>query len=90
MYCVCINTMIRQNRRALDLWRLRLPVVIKVSNSRKDKAMKRTGIFPSSKADGIPHGFGLISMRMIAEKYGGTVEISCENNRFDILISFFS
>jgi hypothetical protein len=36
VYCVCINTMIRQNRRALDLWRLRLPVVIKVSNSHNE------------------------------------------------------
>lgn len=74
----------------IGLKRIKDMTFIKVSNSRKDKAMKRTGIFPSSKTDGISHGFGLISMRMIAEKYGGTVEISCENNRFDILISFFS
>lgn len=64
---------------------------IKVSNSRKDKTMKRTGIFQSSKKkDGFPHGFGLISIRMIAERYGGTVEIQCEDNLYVVLISFFS
>lgn len=63
---------------------------IKVSNSYKAKITKRAGIFQSSKTDGNPHGFGLTSIKVIAEKYGGIVDFNCECDTFSILISFFS
>ncbi len=63
---------------------------IKVSNSCKEIVeMKKRG-FLSTKADRTAHGYGVVSMKLIAEKYGGTIELSREGKSFTTFISFFS
>ena len=63
---------------------------IKVSNSCKEIVeMKKRG-FLSTKADRTAHGYGVVSMKLIAEKYGGTIQLSREGKSFTTFISFFS
>ncbi len=40
----------------------------------------------TTKKDKNAHGFGLSTIRSLAEKYSGEVEVTCENNRFEIVI----
>ncbi len=44
------------------------------------------GLPQTQKDDKNKHGYGLKSMRYIAEKHGGTLTISTDNNIFDVLI----
>jgi len=48
----------------------------------------REGVLPTTKEEKDYHGFGLKSIRFIAEKYGGIMSASCEYNLFmlDIMI----
>ena len=52
------------------------------------------GVMPeeggTSKADKLSHGFGLRRIKSIAEKYGGTMEISREDNIFDVSVLLVS
>ena len=47
----------------------------------------KNGRFLTSKADKAMHGFGLDNMRFVVDKYGGTMEIQTENNKFDLLVT---
>ena len=40
----------------------------------------------TTKSDKHSHGFGLSTIRSLAEKHSGEVNVSCENNRFEIMI----
>ncbi len=40
----------------------------------------------TTKSDKRNHGFGLSTIRSLAEKYSGEVSVSCENNRFELMI----
>ncbi len=46
------------------------------------------GLPKSNKGDSNYHGFGLKSVRSIAEKYNGSMNISTENNVFEITLMF--
>lgn len=43
------------------------------------------GLFGTTKADAAHHGFGLRSMREIAERYGGTLETTAQDGRFELV-----
>ena len=46
------------------------------------------GVFPTSKADKTQHGFGIKSMKRIAEKYGGVLDIYISNGIFQVSVLF--
>lgn len=48
----------------------------------------KDGLPRTTKADKDSHGFGMKSMRMIIEKYGGEMNISAEDNIFNLNIIF--
>ena len=55
-------------------------IVITIKNPVSDTVDVRS--LTSTKDDGDSHGFGIISMKKLAEKYCGEVFFSCENNEF--------
>lgn len=42
-------------------------------------------IFLTTKDDPAEHGFGLMKMRSIAEKYGSVLDVSYDKNRFSVM-----
>ena len=55
--------------------------------NRYDQPVRREGnIIPSSKPDAVAHGYGIASIREIAEKYGGTISIETEGNVFELSV----
>ena len=43
---------------------------------------------PVSDKDSSEHGFGIKSMKLIAEKYGGGISVNTENDKFTLDIYF--
>ena len=55
--------------------------------NRYDQPVRREGnIIPSSKPDAASHGYGIASIREIAEKYGGTISIETQGNVFELSV----
>ena len=50
----------------------------------------RNGLPVTNKADKDYHGFGMLSIKKLVEKYDGSMEICVENGVFSLCISFFS
>ena len=48
------------------------------------------GLPQTTKPDKFNHGFGVKSIKMIAEKYGGQVDFNIEEGRFSLTILFFN
>ena len=46
---------------------------------------QKDGLFATTKADSASHGFGLKNMEQIAQRYGGTLQASAEQGRFELL-----
>lgn len=63
-------------------------VAIRLENYFSGTLQYADGRIQSSKAEKGEHGFGLKSIRLIAEKYGGHVKIVTGENRFRLLILF--
>lgn len=61
-------------------------LMLRVSNAYTGVRTARDGIFGTTKADRQAHGFGLRGMREIAARYGGTLEASAENGRFELIV----
>lgn len=61
-------------------------VVIRVENMLCDTVQMADGLPVSQKGDPNYHGFGIKSMRSIAEKYGGWLEVITQNGFFQLLI----
>lgn len=61
-------------------------VLIRTDNFYEGKLTFRDGLPLTGKADVHYHGFGLMSIRKIAEKYGGTVDICAENSVFTLQV----
>lgn len=57
-------------------------VVLKIENYFSKKLILNDGLPVTSKTDKNEHGFGISSIKQIAEKYGGFLNISVEENRF--------
>ena len=55
---------------------------------RKGESMLQGVIFRTTKPDASSHGFGLSSIRSIAEKYGGSMTAACEDGVFELVVLF--
>lgn len=79
-----------ESRRTIDV-NIR-PVVGQVffcvENSYEEQPAIRNGLPVSSKRDDKYHGFGIKSIQLIAEKYGGSFSFSAENGIFRVNILF--
>ena len=62
--------------------------VIEESNYFAGELKIKQGLPDTSKADTSRHGYGVRSIRYIAEQYGGTLEIRAQNNMFFLLVTF--
>lgn len=62
---------------------------LKVSNLYEHKLNYKNGKFISSKTNPQQHGWGIDSIKMIAEKQDGIVKINTDGNIFTIIVSFF-
>ncbi len=65
----------------LTIRRINQMVIIRVENSFSAPLKERGGELETTKKGGL-HGWGLRSARAAAEKYDGTVKVSCERNVF--------
>lgn len=62
-------------------------VFIKIENYCEEEIVKdENRLIATTKADRKNHGFGLRSIYAAAEKYGGSADISQENNWFELKI----
>ena len=50
--------------------------------------MMKNGLPVTTKEDKSVHGYGMLSMKMLAEKYGGELFVSVEGDMFDLDIIF--
>ena len=71
---------------SVRIWKKDLFTVIQVENSFAGDIQYENGLPKSSKGDDANHGFGLRSIRSIAEKYGGTVSVKTEDQIFTLTI----
>ena len=71
---------------SVRIWRKDLFTVIQVENSYAGDIQFENGLPKSSKGDDANHGFGIRSIRSIAEKYGGTVTVKAEDQLFTLTI----
>ena len=65
-----------------SVWRRDSFAIIQVENYYEGSLTLRDGLPLTSKGDTSSHGFGLKSMRRIAEKYRGTLSVKAEDNSF--------
>lgn len=63
-------------------------LIIKLENYFNSPLIIQNGHFQTTKAHKQKHGIGLMSIRATAEKYGGTVKITTENNWFTLCLLF--
>ena len=61
-------------------------VLIHVDNEYVGEIRMEGGLPQSTKGDPLNHGFGMRSMSLIAEKYGGTLSTAAEGNIFNLNI----
>ena len=72
---------------SVRIWRKDFFAVIQVENSFAGEIrFGENGLPKSSKGDDANHGFGIRSIQAIAEKYGGTVTVTAENNIFTLTV----
>lgn len=64
--------------------------VIKISNSFMDEPVLRREKFATSKENKNLHGLGISSMKMIVERYGGTVGIEYDTKMVCLMITLFN
>lgn len=64
------------------VWRKDSFAMIQIENYYEGEIALRDGLPLTSKGDTSNHGFGLKSMRKIAEKYNGTLSVRTEDHRF--------
>lgn len=63
-------------------------VVINVYNSFKGEVKLVNGLISTTKSDVDYHGFGIKSIKMLVEKYGGEIKINAVDGIFDLNIIF--
>lgn len=59
-------------------------ILLHVDNKYVGKIEMKDGVPKSTKGDDVNHGFGMWSMRLIAEKYKGTLTVAVENGIFNL------
>lgn len=60
--------------------------MLRVDNSFDAPLKAERGVYSTTKADSINHGFGISGMREIAMRYGGTLETTVRENRFELIV----
>lgn len=61
-------------------------LMLQVENTVGSNPLRENGVFKTTKSDADAHGFGLAGMREIAERYGGSLEASVRQGRFDLIV----
>ena len=70
----------------LTVSRVKSFVMIRVQNYYESELRQEKGDYVSTKTDGQMHGYGIKSIRYTAERYGGVVNITSNNNWFELRI----
>ena len=73
----------------ISIRKIREMLMIKAVNTCHTVPPRKDGFFLSSKEDKSLHGWGIKSMKMIAEKYGGTMNCEYKNGEFNVVLTFF-
>lgn len=73
----------------ISIRKIRETLMIKAVNTCHIVPPRKDGFFLSSKEDKSLHGWGIKSMKMIAEKYGGTMKCEYKNGEFNVVLTFF-
>lgn len=63
-------------------------VSISIKNGYKGTIKMENNLPISKKSDNIHHGFGMKSIKMVCEKYNGTLKLNVKNNVFSVTILF--
>lgn len=63
-------------------------LLIHIENYFEGELRLEDGIPVTQKGDTVNHGFGVKSMMLVAEKYGGTLDMKAENDLFQLNICF--
>ena len=76
-----------ERRIAITSLKKKNAFVITVTNTCTGDCTAADGELPeTTKPDRSEHGFGLVNIRNTAEKYGGGIDISCENGQFTLTV----
>ena len=73
----------------IDIQQKRAMVFLKVVNSFIEQPVKQTGLLFTTKDNSQLHGLGLMSMKMIVDKYNGVMDVAAKNGEYVVSISFF-
>ncbi len=73
---------------SVRIWKKDFFAVVQVENTFAGELQLEDGIPKTTKADAENHGFGLRSIRTIAEKYDGTMTIKTEDQMFILTVLF--
>lgn len=86
----CLTKVEDRSKRviSLDISRYRGMAVIRMENYTPAKPVLRDGVLMTTKRDASGHGYGMKSIKNIAELYGGTADYFVENEVFCLLITF--
>ncbi len=71
---------------AVRIWQKDYFIVIQVENGFAGQIRFENGLPASSKDDTANHGYGIKSIRSVAEKYGGAVKVKAEDQIFTLTI----
>lgn len=73
----------------ISIRRIQEMLLIKAVNTCQSVPTRKDGFFLSAKEDKGLHGWGIKSMKMIAEKYGGTMKCEHKKGEFNVVLTFF-
>ena len=73
--------------KALDISRCRDMTVIRVENYTPAAPVQHCGTLVTTKQDAAEHGYGMKSIKSIAEHYGGTADYFVEDNIFYLVVT---
>ncbi len=85
----CLSAVEDETRRVvrLDMGRIRDMVVIRVENYTPAEPMVRDGALLTTKREPEGHGYGMKSIRNVAEMYGGSAEFFVEDHVFRLVVT---
>lgn len=83
-----VSTTIKDKEIVLKVKKTGNMITISEKNAYEGNLNIQNGVIRSSKADLTHHGYGLKSIKMVAEKYNGTMEIDHSNNVFLVTLLF--
>ncbi len=83
-----VSTTIKDKEIVLKVKKTGNMITISEKNAYEGNLNIQNGVIRSSKADLTHHGYGLKSIKMVTEKYNGTMEIDHSNNVFLVTLLF--